>query len=189
MRRARRPIFFGCRSSSWRHPLKSCPRPPHSVGQVSLRPHCQARGEEYTLMVNASLCALSCLGVLAPAVHPAAVTHARSDPGSLRRRTCRSATARFPYVRTGSTPDRLPRPAGARSPHLRAPCKKRGRVTDRHRRPVPGRETSAPGVILSPPVPLCGAGDAAYLDVHVRGCNRGVAARLQQRAGRRREAL
>jgi hypothetical protein len=188
MRRARRPIFFGCRSSSWRHPLKSCPRPPHSVGQVSLRPHCQARGEEYTLMVNASLCALSCLGVLAPAVHPAAVTHARSDPGSLRRRTRRSATA-LPYVRTAARRliRFLARPA--RSPHLRAPCKKRGRVTDRHRRPVPGRETSAPGVILSPPVPLCGAGDAAYLDVHVRGCNRGVAARLQQRAGRRREAL
>ena len=37
MRRARRPIFFGCRSSSWRHPLKSFPCPPHSVGQVSLR--------------------------------------------------------------------------------------------------------------------------------------------------------
>jgi hypothetical protein len=186
MRRARRPIFFGCRSSSWRHPLKSCPRPPHSVGQVSLRPHCQARGEEYTLMVNASLCALYPASACSPRRFPQTRPF---RPGSLRRRTCRSATARFPYVRTGSTPDRLPRPAGARSPHLRAPCKKRGRVTDRHRRPVPGPETSAPGVILSPPVPLCGAGDAAYLDVHVRGCNRVVADRLPQRAGRRREAL
>jgi len=187
MRRARRPIFFGCRSSSWRHPLKSCPRPPHSVGQVSLRPHCQARGEEYTLMVNASLCALSCLGVLAPAVHPAAVTHARSDPGSLCRRTCRSATARSFCSDCRSTPDPLPRPA--RSVAASARSMQEARPGDRPASPSRAWPGDVPGVILSPPVPLCGAGDAAYLDVHVRGCNRGVADRLPRRAGRRREAL
>lgn len=188
MRRARRPIFFGCRSSSWRHPLKSCPRPPHSVGQVSLRPHCQARGEEYTLMVNASLCALS------PRRARPGGSPSRSDTSAQTPGACVVAPAGPRPPRSlcpdcRSAPDWLPRPAGARSPHLRVPCKKRGRVTDRHRRPVPGRETSVPGVILSPPVPLCGAGDAAYLDVHVRGCNRVVADRLPQRAGRRREAL
>lgn len=187
MRRARRPIFFGCRSSSWRHPLKSCPRPPHSVGQVSLRPHCQARGEEYTLMVNASLCALS------PRRARPGGSPSRSDTSVQTPGVCVVARAgpRLPVPSVRTAARRLIRflARPARSPHLRAPCKKRGRVTDRHRRPVPGRETSAPGVILSPPVPLCGAGDAAYLDVHVRGCNRGVADRLPQRAGRRREAL
>lgn len=188
MRRARRPIFFGCRSSSWRHPLKSCPRPPHSVGQVSLRPHCQARGEEYTLMVNASLCALS------PRRARPGGSPSRSDTSAQTPGACVVAPA-------GPRPPRsfmsgLPLGAGlASSPGGRSVAasarsmQERGRVTDRHRRPVPGRETSVPGVILSPPVPLCGAGDAAYLDVHVRGCNRGVADRLPQRAGRRREAL
>ena len=186
MRRARRPIFFGCRSSSWRHPLKSCPRPPHSVGQVSLRPHCQARGEEYTLMVNASLCALS------PRRARPGGSPSRSDTRPFR--PWESASS-HPPVRDcpslcsdcRSTPDPLPRPArlvaaSARSMEEALPG-------DRPASPSRAWPGDVPGVILSPPVPLCGAGDAAYLDVHVRGCNRGVADRLPRRAGRRREAL
>lgn len=130
--------------------------------------------------------ALFCLGVLAR-------RFPRRGDTSVQPRE--SASSHLPVRHRPFLVSGLPLDAGsASSPGWRSVAasalhERHGRVTDRHRRAVPGRETSAPGVILSPPVPLCGAGDAAYLDVHVRGCNRVVADRLPQRVGRRREAL
>jgi hypothetical protein len=94
-----------------------------------------------------------------PAVHTTATAAPVQDAGSLRRGACRCRHGAVPHVRAAARHlDTLRHLAGARPRCLRALRKKAQPDWTKRHSPAP-----ALGVILSPPAPLCGAIDAAYL--------------------------
>src|SRR6185295_6151993 len=99
-------------------------------------------------------------------VHATATAAPVQDAGSLRRGARRCRHGAVPHVRAAARHlDTLRHLAGARRRCLRALRKQtRPDWTNRHS-PVPliTGKRRFPGVILSPPAPLCGAIDAAYL--------------------------